>query len=283
MRKSFWPAAPFLPFRTAAAKLPRGNPWRNVSLVAIKTAKRVSPGLPASLAEVRPIDRPDISFAPGDSMVLEAVYWFGVRGYEGIMSEVWKTLCARSQNILEVGGNVGLCAVSGGKATAGRCTVVEPVTQVAEALRGNLKRNGLDRVEVLEGAAVPAAEPCEVLLNIPEEGHDAPVGAHLIEGVEVSGRSRKQVLKVHGFPITQLMAGRDLVKIDAEGIEAALLEAARDIIVKTRPTLLVEVLPDWSLPDADVCAVYLERHMLSARLRSFLDDLAERLPGLRPR
>jgi len=244
MRKSIWPETPFRPLRSAVARLPRGHPWRNCSLAAIKLANRISPGLPTSVAEVRPIDRPDLSFAPDDSMVMEAVYWFGVRGYEGIVSEVWKSLCAQSRNVLEIGGNVGLFSVIGGRVAQGRYTVVEPMTSVAQRLRNNLRRNNLHGVEVLEGAAVPAAEPREVLLSVPEEGHEAPVGAHLVEGVEVSGRNCKQVLSVHGYPITVLMANRDLVKIDAEGIEAALITASWDIILEHKPTLLIEVLPE---------------------------------------
>ncbi|OWT63542.1 LysR family transcriptional regulator [Candidimonas nitroreducens] len=41
---------------------------------------------------------------------------------------------------------------------------------------------------------------------------------------------------------------------------------------------LVELLPDWVLPNADIYAVYLERRQRSARLRTFIDFLAESLP-----
>jgi DNA-binding transcriptional LysR family regulator len=43
---------------------------------------------------------------------------------------------------------------------------------------------------------------------------------------------------------------------------------------------LVKLLPDWSLPNADIFAVYLEGHQLSARLRSFIDFLAASLPRM---
>jgi len=43
---------------------------------------------------------------------------------------------------------------------------------------------------------------------------------------------------------------------------------------------LVKLLPDWSLPNADIFAVYLEGHQLSARLRSFIDFLADSLPRM---
>lgn len=41
-----------------------------------------------------------------------------------------------------------------------------------------------------------------------------------------------------------LAEGRDLIKIDAEGIEAALLAEIRPLLLRDRPSLLIEVLPD---------------------------------------
>jgi hypothetical protein len=41
-----------------------------------------------------------------------------------------------------------------------------------------------------------------------------------------------------------LIKGCDLVKIDAEGIEGALLSSVREWLLAERPTLLIEVLPE---------------------------------------
>lgn len=244
MRESKWPAAPFYPFRHAVTRYHRGHPLRSTSIALLKAATRLSPGLPRSVREIRPLDRPDLSFHPSDSTVVSAIYWFGVCGYEGIMSEVWRTLCRRSQSIVEIGGNIGLFSVIGGKETQGTYTVLEPVPDNATTLRENLARNEIGNVKVLEGAAVPASAMCEVLLNIPDEGHDAPVGAHLSDGVEVNGRSQAKLLKVKGYPMSGLVENCDLLKIDAEGIEEKLLVAAYDILLKNKPTLVIEVLPE---------------------------------------
>lgn len=40
---------------------------------------------------------------------------------------------------------------------------------------------------------------------------------------------------------------------------------------------LVELLPEWALPNADIHAIYLERHRLSAKLRTFIDFLGDEL------
>ncbi len=232
------------PFRHAAAKYRRGNPLRKISIAAIKGIRMLSPAIPSSVTDIRPLDAPHFSFAPTDSMVMAAVYWFGMRGYEGIMSEVWKRLCSNSTSVLEIGANVGFFSVLGAHERPRIYTAVEPLPNVAEILRTNLRRNGLDFVEVLEGAVVPTAETEQVQISIPDEGREAPVGSHLVSGVELGTRSQMKVLSVRAYPVTSLMEGRDLVKIDAEGIEAQLLLSARDAILKNKPTLVIEVLPE---------------------------------------
>jgi FkbM family methyltransferase len=167
-----------------------------------------------------------------------------VQGYEGRLGSLWPELCADAANVLEVGGNIGLFSVLGASACRGRYTVVEPLPQIADVLRGNLARNALDRVEVLQTAVIPDREPRKVSLNVPSEAHALPVGAHLDQGVEVTGRGSDRHLLVDGLPVATLAAGRDLIKIDAEGIEAELLLAARPVLDATRPTLVIEVLPE---------------------------------------
>ena len=233
------------PMRWAVATLPRKSLLRSACVPVLKAVSH-RPELLASLSEVRPLDRRDISFEPTTSWVLEDVYWFGVQGYEGILADIWADLCSRSKAVLEIGGNVGLYSVLGGKTARGRYTVVEPHPHIAAVLRSNLRRNGIANVEVLEGAAIAEPLARTVSLNIPNEGRNAPTGAFLDADVEIVGRSTIRKIEVMGYPIEELLKGRDLVKIDAEGIEHALLRQAMPTLVKNRPTIIVEVLPDSS-------------------------------------
>ena len=153
-------------------------------------------------------------------------------------------LCTNSTSVLEIGANVGFFSVLGASERPKRYTAVEPLPNVAEILRANLHRNKLEFVEVIEGAAVPSCASQEVWISVPDEGCEAPVGSHLLSGVELSERSQMKVLSVRAYPVASLMEGRDLVKIDAEGIEGQLLLAARDSILKNKPTLIIEVLPE---------------------------------------
>jgi FkbM family methyltransferase len=231
------------PLRWAVATLPRRSFLRSACVPLLKIASHRR-GLLASLPDIRPIDRPDISFDTSDSWVLDDVFWFGVQGYEGILAELWTDFARRATSILEIGGNVGLYSVIGGKATRGVYTVVEPIPEIAAILRSNLLRNGLSRVEVIEGAVIPSGPQHRVTLSVPKERAAVPTGAHLLADVEIASRESERQVVVPGWPVVPLVTGRDLIKIDAEGIEHALLTAAMPVLVKTRPTIIVEILPE---------------------------------------
>jgi FkbM family methyltransferase len=237
------------PLRRAVATRPRHHPARVAATLLLRHASaahrnHLAARLGGAQGEIRPLDAPDLSFEPVDSMVMDAVFWFGVRGYEGTVARVWAGLCRHARSVLEIGGNVGLFTVIGARASASDYAVVEPVPANIDVLRANLRRNGLTDVDVLEGAVITGDTPREVILNVPDEGRGQPVGAHLLDGVEITRRSTCRLLSVAGLPIRDLAAGRDLIKIDAEGIEAALLEAARPLLMQTRPNLVVEQLPE---------------------------------------
>ena len=239
------PLAGYYPLRRVVLGLPRRHPVRIVATVVLRRAARAyRHRLAGQIDEIRPLDAPALSFEAVDSMVMDAIYWFGVRGYEGTVARVWTALCQQSRSVLEVGGNVGLFTVIGARAASGSYTVVEPMPMVAATLRANLARNGLTKVELLQAAAIPGAEGRDVTLNVPAEDWGMPVGAHLMDGVEVSGRSSRTQVTVPGLPIRRLAEKRDLIKIDAEGIEAALLADLRGLLLEQRPTLLIEVLPE---------------------------------------
>ncbi|MNR41719.1 HTH-type transcriptional regulator DmlR [compost metagenome] len=59
--------------------------------------------------------------------------------------------------------------------------------------------------------------------------------------------------------------------LDGHGI---LMRAEWDIERHLRSGRLVQVLPQYFTPDADIYAVYPQRHQLAARVRAFVDFLA---------
>jgi FkbM family methyltransferase len=232
------------PFRRGVVAFRRGSLPRKICVAVLKQAQKAYRGrLVSCLNAVIPLDFPDLCFAPADSMVIETVYWFGVRGYEGLVADTWIEQCRNAKSILEIGGNIGLFTVIGAMASDARYTVAEPVPTVAEHLRQNLSLNSITHVELLEAAMIPADSPADVALLVPHEQHDIPVGAHLTIGTEIAPHVGTRRIVVPGLPLREYVIGRDLIKIDAEGIEVDLLRAVHDILIRDKPNLLIEVLP----------------------------------------
>lgn len=179
------------------------------------------------------------------SRMERTLWWYGEAGYEGGEAVCWRRLCARATNVLEVGANIGYYSVVGARATIGTYTAVEPNPEAAAIVRGNLALNGLRHVQVVQAAVVgPDAPPAMELALPDQEAHStAPTGAYLREGTEsVADRPAHRSIRVVTVPAASLFAGRDLVKLDVEGSEAAVIEAAREEIRTSRPIVLVEVL-----------------------------------------
>ena len=232
------------PMRWCVTHLSRWNPLRIGSGMILR---RMIARVPyqATMTTIVPLDAPDLRLSCSDSMVEDSVFWFGVRGYEGVLYDLWLLLARQSESILEIGGNVGFYSLAGARANPqARYRVLEPHPHVGSVLRRNLDINGLIHVELIHAAAIPDRTPHRVYLNVPDEGRSVPVGSHLVDDVKGINRSTKETIACNGVPILDLLAGVDLVKIDAEGIEYALIAASFDVLVIQRPVLVVEVLPE---------------------------------------
>ncbi|WP_213308953.1 LysR substrate-binding domain-containing protein [Paraburkholderia sacchari] len=66
--------------------------------------------------------------------------------------------------------------------------------------------------------------------------------------------------------------------LDGHGI---LMRAEWDIAEYLADGRLVQVLPEYDTPNADIYAVYLQRHQMSTRIRAFVDFLAQELEARR--
>ncbi len=241
------PLSWLVPLRLGAVRFRRGSLERNICIGLLKILSK-GRSIGSERGEFSPLDE-QIVFEASDSMVIDAIYWFGMQGYEGILTKIWKSLCHDAANVLEIGGNVGVYTAIGAKSMQrGLYTVVEPHPDVVAILRRNIARNFVVsssvKIEIVEGAATSEATRCPVKINIPDEKRDAPVGAHLVDHTEISQRSSARIMQVAGIPFAELASRRDLIKIDAEGIEHDLLDGARDLLMINRPTIVVEVLPE---------------------------------------
>lgn len=95
-----------------------------------------------------------------------------------------------------------------------------------------------------------------------------------------TGAARKtEMVKIRGNLTTN--DGEIAVKwaLDGHGI---LMRAEWDVRSYLEAGRLVQVLPGWQTPNADIFAVYSQRQQMSTRIRSFVDFIASELDGIAP-
>ena len=227
------------------ARRPRTAGWRRRLQVSLLTILRRG-GIPHGVRTFALVDRPELTFVTAQSLVLEQLYWLGEEGWEPEVLPWWRRACARSGVIVELGANVGYFTVQGALAAPqARYTAVEPHPASVAICRSNLALNGVTNVDVVAAAAVSDPMVDWVQILVPASQLAAPTVAFIGGGGELPAdmrRGRVEAVDVAAVDVRSLVRGADLLKLDVEGQEHALLAAARDELLASRPTLFVELL-----------------------------------------
>ena len=224
-------------------------------------------GLPANTGTFTLVDNPQIRMVNAESFVVERLYWFGERnGYEPEVVVWWREYCRRATRILELGANVGYFTVQGAK-VAGTVpyVAVEPHPGCVAVCRENVRLNAINNVEVIEGAALDHVDSPTATLLMPglkcrDRYVQAPctgfVGRNELHRDDSEDPSYDSYA-VRAIRFRDLIEGVDLVKMDVEGQESALLASVTDWLRASRPTLFLELLdgtPNLRSLLADLCA-----------------------------
>lgn len=182
--------------------------------------------------------------SPGDYVGMP-LYWCGEAGYEPETLARMAELLRDCRVFYDIGANTGLFSLLVAKLKPeARIIAFEPNPQTHARLAENIALNGLEaRIDALHAAIGLKDGP--ITLHIPDgafalsstlapEGMSGEMPGH--RPVEVECRSMASVLAEFPAP--------DVIKIDAEGYEAAILESMADFLAHHRPHLLIEVLDD---------------------------------------
>lgn len=181
----------------------------------------------------------------GDQIENE-VFWSGVFGrWEGVSLRLWAELAKEAEVILDVGANTGLYALVAQAANPSATVVAfEPVPRVFRMLAENVRLNR-DTVR-----CVPAAVSDEIgRTTIYAPRGENPKASSLDPSVFGEGVGRSwEPLEVETVRLDVFLADEglapDLIKVDVEGHEPAVLRGLGEILALHRPSLLVEVLDE---------------------------------------
>lgn len=161
--------------------------------------------------------------------------------------DLFRTLLSSDANCIEVGSNIGMHAVPLSKIChKGRVFCYEPQRPIYYALCGNLALNSSLNV-VAQNLAVGAENGS---IEIDESSYEEPwnYGSFSVsKGFNTEGdyqtathKTTSGLVALDADPQLAALEHIDLLKIDAEGFEPAVLEGARKLILKHQPSIFVE-------------------------------------------
>jgi FkbM family methyltransferase len=164
---------------------------------------------------------------------------------EGRSLRVFAALARRAQCVCDVGAHVGLytyVAAAVRQSPRTRIFAFEPLPDLSETIQRNILQNGLNGVAAVSAAA--GDQPGRAELFIPEDQHYATLergwlDMHHIQqfrSVSVNVIQLDAFFTKHGPPLP------DLVKVDVEGHEEAVLQGMRGILASSAPDLIIELI-----------------------------------------
>ena len=151
-------------------------------------------------------------------------------------------LVGPTSQVVDIGGNIGSFALRfARKAVRGRVVSFEPHPATFAKLKANKALNGIANLEVVN-LGIGAEEAVHRLHQVVENNSGMN---RIITGAEVDPSLPFAEIKV--VPLAKGLVGTaisqvDLLKIDVEGFEDAVLQGSEEIIRRDRPMLFVEVI-----------------------------------------
>lgn len=164
--------------------------------------------------------------------------------YEKLELDVFEQLAAVSQTIIDVGGNIGIyCCVAAGQASAtSKIVTFEPVPENVRYLRRNLEENGQGaRVAVEQQAVGMTSGSIELYLLA---GSTCKHSASARNALDSTTSITVPAVSLDAYARQQLQHRPvELLKVDVEGYEGAVLRGARRTLREDKPTLFIEFVP----------------------------------------
>lgn len=178
------------------------------------------------------------------NQIVNELFWYGLYGgWEKKSQELWVKLSQNADVIVDIGANHGLYSLAS-KTINKNATVyaIEPLEFILKTLNYNIKLNNLD-IKVLPYAF--SNYNGEAIMYVPINAtfvRSATVNTNLLERT----KDKTQEIKIETKTLKNFIESNnlkkiDLIKIDVESHEPAVLEGMGDYLRLYKPTFLIEV------------------------------------------
>ncbi len=173
------------------------------------------------------------------------LFWKGIQGYEKASIEVWMKAAASSRTIIDIGANTGVFSLAA-KAINNKAKVIafEPLPWALELLNQNVKINGFD-IEVIPKAVSDSIGVASFYFPKENQGNiyssTLSIDHYLSHSNILSNKIDVQLVSVDLYCEENAIKSLDLVKVDAEGNDHAVIRGMLHTIQKFEPAILVEI------------------------------------------
>jgi FkbM family methyltransferase len=182
----------------------------------------------------------------GDDDIAAPLFWRGWAGHESETARTFYELAGSAQVVLDIGAHVGYFALLGSHANpAGRIYAFEPLARVRERLERNLALNTAGNVTCVAlavGSPAGTAELFHVREAIPSSSSLSREFMQSIVSSDELTSTTVEVVEIDEFVRTHGLEGVDLVKIDTETTEAAVIRGMLSTLRRDHPAIVCEVL-----------------------------------------
>lgn len=171
------------------------------------------------------------------------IFWMGYYN-RGIVA-VLDGLLLPGMVVVDAGANVGEISLVASRRVGvdGRVYAFEPMPRLHQQLGLHTKENGLFQLECIELALGERSSDCQpIYLDCGQEGTDVNLGLGSLveqEGRHAAGNVR--VVTLDSWVECRRLERLDLIKIDVEGSEMALLSGASRTLARFRPRIVIEI------------------------------------------
>lgn len=162
--------------------------------------------------------------------------------WERFETEVMVGHLKPGMTVVDAGANFGHYTMVAGRhvGPGGRVIAFEPHPSLHADLMANIRLNGLENVEAINGALGAKEGTLDLVIDGGNPGgHSLIPEAVLVEG----GRVSTPVHRLDDF-----MAGRPrpvgLIKMDTQGAEGLIIEGGKTVLAEDRPVVLMEYWPE---------------------------------------
>jgi FkbM family methyltransferase len=143
---------------------------------------------------------------------------------------------------IDVGANEGLFSVFAARrvGASGRVIAFEPSSRERVILQSNIARNRLTNVAIIPAALAAEAGVARLQVAPKRHGGHNTLGAFAHDGMAAVESEEIAVETLDALAQDLALERVDVMKIDVEGTEVKVLTGARDLLARSRPTLLIE-------------------------------------------